>query len=86
MIDLYFWPTQNGKKITILLEEAGIVESRGIEPGRLARVDIDNGERYAPLLGRCDEVSHDDPRIKAQRVDSIMAQSALRRSIKRPDT
>ena len=24
MIDLYFWPTPNGKKITILLEEAGI--------------------------------------------------------------
>jgi hypothetical protein len=24
MIDLYFWPTRNGKKITILLEEAGI--------------------------------------------------------------
>jgi hypothetical protein len=24
MIDLYFWPTGNGKKIVILLEELGI--------------------------------------------------------------
>jgi hypothetical protein len=24
MIDLYFWPTGNGKKIVILLEEAGL--------------------------------------------------------------
>ena len=25
MIDLHFWPTPNGKKVTILLEEAGIL-------------------------------------------------------------
>ena len=24
MIDLYFWPTPNGKKITIFLEETGL--------------------------------------------------------------
>ena len=24
MIDLHYWPTPNGKKVTILLEEAGI--------------------------------------------------------------
>ena len=24
MIDLYYWPTPNGKKVTILLEECGI--------------------------------------------------------------
>jgi GST-like protein len=24
MIDLYFWPTPNGKKVTILLEETGL--------------------------------------------------------------
>ena len=24
MIDLYFWPTPNGKKVTILLEELGL--------------------------------------------------------------
>ena len=24
MIDLYYWPTPNGKKVTILLEELGV--------------------------------------------------------------
>ena len=24
MIDLYYWPTPNGKKVTILLEELGM--------------------------------------------------------------
>ena len=24
MIDLHYWPTPNGKKVTILLEEAGL--------------------------------------------------------------
>jgi GST-like protein len=24
MIDLYYWPTPNGKKVTILLEECGL--------------------------------------------------------------
>ena len=24
MLDLYYWPTPNGKKVTILLEELGV--------------------------------------------------------------
>ncbi len=24
MIDVYYWPTPNGKKVTIFLEEAGV--------------------------------------------------------------
>jgi hypothetical protein len=45
-------------------------EFRGVEPGRLGRVDIDHGERYAPLSGRCDELSHLDLRVKHNSVYS----------------
>jgi GSH-dependent disulfide-bond oxidoreductase len=38
-IELYFWPTPNGKKITIFLEEAGL-------PYILAPVDITAGEQF----------------------------------------
>lgn len=41
MIDLYHWPTPNGHKITIFLEEAGI-------PYRLHPVDIGKGEQFRP--------------------------------------
>ena len=38
-IDLYYWPTPNGKKITIFLEEAGL-------PYNLVPVDITAGEQF----------------------------------------
>jgi GST-like protein len=38
-IDLYYWPTPNGKKITIFLEEAGL-------PYNLMPVDITTGEQF----------------------------------------
>ena len=38
-IDLYYWPTPNGWKITIFLEEAGI-------PYDLAPVDITSGDQH----------------------------------------
>ncbi len=41
MIDLYYWTTPNGHKITIFLEEAGL-------PYRLHRVDITRGEQFDP--------------------------------------
>ena len=41
MIDLYYWPTPNGHKITIFLEEAGV--SYTIKP-----VDIGKGEQFNP--------------------------------------
>ena len=41
MIDLYFWPTGNGKKIVILLEEAGI-------PYRFKPVNIGRGDQFDP--------------------------------------
>ncbi|HET9865029.1 MAG TPA: glutathione S-transferase N-terminal domain-containing protein [Steroidobacteraceae bacterium] len=41
MIDLYFWPTGNGKKITIMLEETGLEY-------RILPVNINKGEQFAP--------------------------------------
>jgi len=41
MIDLYFWPTPNGKKITIALEELGL-------PYKLVPVNIGRGEQFQP--------------------------------------
>ena len=41
LIDLYFWPTPNGWKVSILLEELGI-------PYRVIPVDIGRGEQFAP--------------------------------------
>ena len=41
MIDLYYWPTPNGHKITIFLEEAGM-------DYRIMPVDISAGEQFKP--------------------------------------
>lgn len=41
MIDLHFWPTPNGHKITMFLEEAGLAY-------RIVPVDIGAGEQFRP--------------------------------------
>ena len=41
MIDLYYWPTPNGHKITIYLEEAGLEY-------RIIPVDISAGDQFKP--------------------------------------
>jgi GSH-dependent disulfide-bond oxidoreductase len=41
MIDLYYWPTPNGHKITLFLEEAGL-------PYRVVPVNIGAGEQFKP--------------------------------------
>ncbi|SSW67492.1 glutathione binding-like protein [Achromobacter agilis] len=41
MIDLYYWPTPNGHKVTMFLEEAGL--KYGIHP-----VDISAGDQFKP--------------------------------------
>jgi GST-like protein len=41
MIDLYYWPTPNGHKITMFLEEAGL-------DYRLHAVDISAGDQFKP--------------------------------------
>jgi GST-like protein len=41
MIDLYYWPTPNGKKVSIFLEETGT-------PYRLVPVNIGRGDQFTP--------------------------------------
>ncbi len=41
MIDLYYWPTPNGHKITLFLEEAGL-------PYTIKAVNIGKGEQFEP--------------------------------------
>ena len=41
MLDLYYWPTPNGHKVTLFLEEADL-------PYRLIPVDIGRGEQFRP--------------------------------------
>jgi GST-like protein len=41
MIDLYFWTTPNGYKISIMLEECGL-------PYRIHPVDINKGDQFKP--------------------------------------
>lgn len=43
MIDLYYWTTPNGHKITIVLEETGL-------PYRVTPVDIGRGEQFLPYF------------------------------------
>jgi GST-like protein len=40
-IDLYYWPTPNGWKVTIFLEEAGL-------PYNVVPVDIAAGDQFEP--------------------------------------
>ena len=41
MIDLHYWPTPNGHKVTLFLEETGL-------PYRIVPVDIGRGEQFRP--------------------------------------
>jgi GSH-dependent disulfide-bond oxidoreductase len=41
MLDLYFWPTPNGKKVTILLEECGLEY-------KIVPVNIGRGDQFKP--------------------------------------
>ena len=40
MIELFYWPTPNGKKVTILLEECGLAY-------RITPVNIQQGAQFA---------------------------------------
>src|SRR5690606_5367623 len=46
MIDLYYWPTPNGHKITLLLEE--LAEAGAPLEYRVHGVDIGNGDQFKP--------------------------------------
>lgn len=61
MIDLHYWPTPNGFKITIMLEECGL-------PYRIVPVNIGTGEQFKPDFLRISPnnrmpviVDHDPP-------------------------
>ena len=43
MIDLYYWTTPNGHKITMFLEEVGL-------PYRIVPVNISQGEQFDPAF------------------------------------
>lgn len=43
MLDLHYWPTPNGKKVTILLEELGT-------PYRIVPCDIGRGDQFEPAF------------------------------------
>ena len=43
MIDLYYWPTPNGHKITLFLEEAGL-------DYRIIPINISKGDQFAPAF------------------------------------
>ena len=43
MIELYAWPTPNGHKVSIMLEECGL-------PYEVIAVDINKGEQFAPAF------------------------------------
>ena len=42
-IDLYFWPTPNGWKITLMLEECGL-------PYEISYVDLSQDEQFEPAF------------------------------------
>ena len=50
MIDVYFWPTGNGKKITIMLEECGL-------PYNVIPVNINKGDQSTPEYDAIDRKS-----------------------------
>ncbi len=47
MIDVYFWPTPNGRKVSIMCEETGMSEKAGLSY-TLKPVDITRGEQFEP--------------------------------------
>src|SRR5947207_13490866 len=60
MIDLYYWPTPNGWKISIMLEECGL-------PYTVKPVNIGRGEQFTPAFlaispnNRMPAIVDDDP-------------------------
>ena len=60
MIDLYFWPTGNGKKVVILLEECGL-------PYTIKPINIGRGDQLTPDFlkispnGRMPAIVDDEP-------------------------
>jgi len=75
MIDLYYWPTPNGHKITIFLEEAGLHYT--IHP-----INIGKGEQFAPDFlkiapnNRMPAIVDHDPKVGGQPI-SVFESGAI---------
>ena len=61
MIDLYYWPTSNGRKITIMLHEVEL-------PYNIIPVNFKIGEQYAAGVSR-DQSEQQDPGDRRSRSD-----------------
>ena len=59
MIDLWYWPTPNGHKVTIFLEEAEV-------PYRLIPVNLGKGEQFLPEFLRISP-NNEMPRLDGSR-------------------
>ncbi|HZT51310.1 MAG TPA: glutathione S-transferase N-terminal domain-containing protein, partial [Stellaceae bacterium] len=75
MIELHYWPTPNGHKITIFLEEAGT-------PYRIVPVNIGKGDQFKPEFlklspnNRMPAIVDDDPAEKGAPV-SVFESGAI---------
>ena len=78
MIDLYFWPTGNGKKTVILLEELGL-------PYTIKPINIGRGDQLTPEFlkispnGRMPAIIDDEP-MGGGAPDGFMRQVAINSS------
>jgi GST-like protein len=66
MIELHYWPTPNGHKVTMLLEEAGLEY-------RIVPVDIGRGEQFRP------EFLRSPPTTGCRRSSTTLPRTAGRR-------
>jgi GST-like protein len=64
MIDLYCWPTPNGHKITLFLEEAGLDYTTKPSTSALAINSIPSSWRFLPIIA-CPPSSTTIPSIMA---------------------
>jgi len=84
MIDLYFWPTGNGKKIVILLEELGLAYT--IKP-----INIGRGDQLAPEFlkispnGRMPAIVDDEPMGGGARISIFESGPIMMYLAERPD-
>jgi GST-like protein len=75
VIDLYYWTTPNGHKITIFLEEAGL-------PYRIVPINISKGEQFKPEFlrispnNRIPAIVDDDP-LASDRPVSVFESGAV---------
>ena len=73
MLDLHFWPTPNGKKVTILLEDCGSLQDRAVQhrPGdQFTGVPGINPNHRMPAM-----VDHEPPAAGRRSASSSPARS-----------